>query len=54
MTDVNFFTSSTNAFLDVVIFALPVPGLYKLQITRQKKGTCVSFSKHHVATDDIQ
>jgi hypothetical protein len=54
MTNVNFFTSATNTFLDVVIFALPIPGLYKLQITRRKKGLSVSFSQHSVATNDSQ
>jgi hypothetical protein len=39
MTNVNFFTSSVNTLLDVVIFALPIPAIYKLQTTLGKKGT---------------
>jgi hypothetical protein len=54
LTSVNFLTSSTNTLLDVVIFALPMPGLYKLQITRRKKGSSVGFSQHRVATDSLQ
>ena len=54
MMSVNFFTSSMNSFLDVVIFALPIPGLYKLQITRQKKGKLLKLSHRWLVIDDLQ
>jgi hypothetical protein len=34
----NFFTSSMNTLLDLVIFVLPLPTMRKLQITPKKKG----------------
>lgn len=38
MMEVNFFTSSMNTFLDIVIFFLPVPIMLKLQISSKKKS----------------
>ncbi|KZM22006.1 hypothetical protein ST47_g6851 [Ascochyta rabiei] len=37
MMAVNFFTSSINTLLDIVIFVLPIPTMRKLQITSKKK-----------------
>ncbi|UPX12158.1 uncharacterized protein EKO05_0002724 [Ascochyta rabiei] len=41
MMAVNFFTSSINTLLDIVIFVLPIPTMRKLQITSKKKVTLV-------------
>lgn len=54
MMAVNFFTSSMNSFLDVVIFALPIPSLYKLQITRQKKGKLTKLLRCQFRVDGSQ
>lgn len=37
MMGMNFFTSSMNTFLDLVIFALPIPTIAKLQMEKKKK-----------------
>jgi hypothetical protein len=54
MMSMNFFTSAVNLSLDVLIFVLPLRGLYKLQITRQKKGTSNSFSQHRIVVENWQ
>ncbi|KZM24860.1 hypothetical protein ST47_g4000 [Ascochyta rabiei] len=39
MMNVNFFTSSMNTFLDLVVFLLPITTIYKLPTTFRKKLT---------------
>ncbi|KAH6613842.1 hypothetical protein C7974DRAFT_65649 [Boeremia exigua] len=39
MMEVNFFTSSINTLLDILIFVLPIPTMQKLQINSKKKVT---------------
>ncbi|KAL6703898.1 hypothetical protein ACN47E_008934 [Coniothyrium glycines] len=41
MMGMNFFTSSVNTMLDVVIFILPLPTILSLQMERKKKVTLV-------------
>jgi hypothetical protein len=54
MMSVNFFTSSMNLFLDVLIFILPLHGLFKLHISHQKKSTSNSFSQHRIVVEGSQ
>lgn len=37
MMIMNFFTSTMNTFLDIVIFVLPIPTIVKLQMEKKKK-----------------